>query len=304
MWTYSITENDIKLRDLEFDSGKGGEPVQIIQLTDLHLSWVSEEDKLDPVIASSYEHRVWSKDGRFWEKVKKCLDFAESYDLTVVTGDIFDYYTEETARRTRELIFDRYKNLIACVGNHEPARKMQGLIDEVEPIEVRVKCLEDKWCNDIYYCSRIVGEKVMAIALDNSTMNRFHDCQIEPLRKDIELARERGYIVFIFCHDPMSTGNKKYERLDTLDRGDCYNRNFYNNAVQINALSEGASGEVYRMITSNADVIKGFFCGHYHSDFYTEIDATTPDGEKTVIPQYVMKGTVYEKGNALRITVK
>ena len=92
--TNSVTDNEIKVRDLTFDSGKGGSPVVIVQLTDLHLSWVSEEDKKDPIIASSYENRVWSKDGRFWEKVKKCLDFAESADLTVVTGDIYDYYTE------------------------------------------------------------------------------------------------------------------------------------------------------------------------------------------------------------------
>ena len=303
MWTNSVTDNEIKVRDVVIDSGKGGEPVKIVQLTDLHLSWVSEEDKLDPVIASSYEHRAWSKDGRFWEKVKRCLDFAENYDLTVVTGDIFDFYTEETARRTKELVFDQYK-LIASLGNHEPARKMQGLVEETESLEARVKRLEDKWCNDIYYCSRVVGDKVLAIAIDNSSMSRFHDCQIEPLRRDLELAREKGYVVLMFYHDPMSTGNPKYASLDTLDRGDCYNRNFYNSPIQINADSEGASGEIYRMITSSADVIKGLFCGHYHSDFYTEIDATTSTGEKTVIPQYVLKGTVYDKGNALRITVK
>ena len=299
-----MTDNEIKVRDVAFDSGKGGSPVVIVQLTDLHLSWVSEEDKKDPIIASSYENRVWSKDGRFWEKVKKCLDFAESADLTVVTGDIYDYYTEETVRRTRELVFDRYEKLIACIGNHEPARKMQGLLPEVEPLEDRVKRLEDKWCNDIYYCSRVVGEKVLIIAMDNSSMSRFHDCQIEPLRADLERAREKGYVVLIFCHDPMSTGNPKYAALDTLDRGDCFNRNFYNSNIQINAESEGASGEVYRMITSSADVVGGLFCGHYHSDFYTEVEATTPTGEKTVIPQYVLKGTIYDKGNAIRITVK
>ena len=303
MWTNSVTDNDIKVRDLEFDSGKGGEPVKIVQLTDLHLSWVSEEDKKDPIIASSYEYRVWTKDGRFWEKVKKCLDFAADYDLTVVTGDIFDFFTEETARKTKELVFDKY-NLIACLGNHEPAKKMQGLVPENQPVEERVKLLEGKWCNDLYYCSRVLGEKLMVIAIDNSSMSRFHEWQIEPLRADLQRARENGYIVLMFYHDPMSTGNKKFEKVDTLDRGDAACRNFYESAVQINANSEGASGEIYRMITSSADVIKGLFCGHYHSDFYTEIDATTPAGEKTVIPQYVLKGAVYDKGNALRITVK
>ena len=56
-------------------------------------------------------------------------------------------------------------------------------------------------------------------------------------------------------------------------------------------------------MTHNADVIRGIFCGHWHSDFYTEILAETPDGKKTVIPQYVLTGNMYDKGHALIITV-
>ena len=304
MWTKSVTDNEIKVRDVVIDTDKGGEPVELIQITDLHLSWVSEEDRKDPVIASSYEFRRWGKDGAFWPRAEKCLDFAKDADAIVITGDIYDYLTDETVKKTRELLFDKYDNLIACIGNHEPAKKMQGEVEETMPLEDRIKYLETRWCNDIYYCSRVFGEKVMVIALDNSSASRFWDRQIEPLRSDLAKAREKGYAVLLFYHDPMSTGDERYIKVDTLDRGDATCRNFYNSNVQISASSEGASGEIYRMIISNGDIIKGAFCGHYHSDFYTEIAARTADGAPTVIPQYVLKGVVYDKGNVLRITVR
>ena len=58
------------------------------------------------------------------------------------------------------------------------------------------------------------------------------------------------------------------------------------------------------MIANNADVIKGIFAGHYHSDYMTKIAAKTPSGEDTFIPQYVLTGNPYDGGHVLKITVK
>ena len=82
------------------------------------------------------------------------------------------------------------------------------------------------------------------------------------------------------------------------------NAYFYSDRSLVSGKSEGASGEIYDLIVNNGDIIKGCFAGHLHSDFYTEIDAVAADGTYTAIPQYVLKGTIYDEGNALRITVK
>lgn len=62
--------------------------------------------------------------------------------------------------------------------------------------------------------------------------------------------------------------------------------------------------QVYDIITNNADVIKGIFCGHVHNDHYVEVKAKTSDGQDAVIPQYVLTAAFYDKGHVLKITVK
>ena len=70
-----------------------------------------------------------------------------------------------------------------------------------------------------------------------------------------------------------------------------------------------ATEKVYSLITENADVIKGYFCGHRHSAFYTEIKASYKDEKgihDAVIPQWVEPGNPYlnHAGIVTRIIVK
>ena len=51
--------------------------------------------------------------------------------------------------------------------------------------------------------------------------------------------------------------------------------------------SNAATKAVYGLIVNNADVIKGVFTGHVHSDIRLNIVARTPDGTDTSIPQYI-----------------
>ena len=62
-----------------------------------------------------------------------------------------------------------------------------------------------------------------------------------------------------------------------------------------------ATRRVYRLIRENGDVIRGVFCGHWHSAYYAEIDA----GQYR-IPQYELEGNPYngQAGHVLRILVK
>lgn len=74
--------------------------------------------------------------------------------------------------------------------------------------------------------------------------------------------------------------------------------------------ADEATMKVYKLITENADVVKGIFCGDYHNAHYTEILASyvDVDGKKqdTVIPQYVTEALVYDEyvGHVLEITVE
>ena len=322
MWTTGI-ENGIKVRDVVIETGKGGEDIEIVQLTDLHIVWMNETDNADSTLAQTYEQRKWAHvydESRtdHLDLTRRCLEQFKGADKIVITGDIYDFLTGETAVQASEQIFSAYDNVIACLGNHEIARKMGDEHDyskeewqtvAVERISSFDKCWNTRVAYDgdqsIYYSSEVLGDKVMLIQMDNATTCAFWDCQIQPFKADLALAREKGYAVLLFYHIPIATGNPKYIYTETLDRGDVAHKNFYNSySDTVSSHSTGASKEMYELIVGNGDIIKGAFCGHLHSDFYMEIDATTADGAHTVIPQYVLKGTIYDKGNALRITVK
>ena len=79
---------------------------------------------------------------------------------------------------------------------------------------------------------------------------------------------------------------------------------FYNGNGVVKASTNEDTGQVYRLITSYGDVIKGIFTGHMHSDYYTEVQATDAGGIETYIPQYVLTGNFYDKGHVLKITVQ
>ena len=104
MWRYR-QEKGIVVRDLVIETGKGGEDITVVQLTDLHLSWVTENDLADPIISKTYESRTWTKDGRFWNNAKKCLEWAKDYDQIVLTGDVYDYLSEGTVIKVKDYIF-------------------------------------------------------------------------------------------------------------------------------------------------------------------------------------------------------
>ncbi len=311
MWTTSTLDNGIKVRDITVDTGKGGDALTVVQLTDIHIVWMNESDYADPVLAKTYQKRTWAWD--YEDKTDhldiflKCINTFHDADQIVVTGDIYDFFTDETVVRVRD-IFNSYDNVMASLGNHEVVKMMGeelGNGDWTAIVDKRLKRIDGNWVNDIYYSSKVLDEKVMLIQMDNGTIGEFRDCQIPLFKSDLAKARENGYSVLLFYHFPISTGNPKYKYVETLDRGDVAHKNFYDSyADTIWSGSEGASGEIYNLIVSNGDIIKGAFCGHLHSDFYMEIDATSEDGRYTVIPQYVLKGTSYNKGHVLRITVK
>lgn len=308
MWTES-TEEDILVRDITIDNGDDTvDDITVIQLTDLHLVYANEEDFADdPTLKAKYNERIgyW---GKAETNTKKVLTWAKDADQIVLTGDIYDFLTSEVVTQANSFIFSAYNNIMVCLGNHDA---VTGGALKDKTVEER---MNGNWYvpaeeeGDMFYSSKIIDGKVMLIQMDNGTSTAFAEAQYTKLSGDLATARDAGYTVFLFYHVPLATGNPEDIAVQALRHGNGTEsvNNFYNIKAGdlVGHESEGWSGKVYDLIVSNGDVIKGAFCGHLHSDFYTELQATTADGMYTVIPQYVLRGNSYENGHALRITVK
>lgn len=315
IWKYKTEANELTVREVTIKTQKGGAPLEIVQLTDLHFNYCTEEDLKDPVLKSTYENRKWlkidyanNKRGSL-DNTLKCLEYAKNADQIVVTGDILDYLSQGTLELTKKHLFDAYPGIMACLGNHDAVRQMQGTVAENTTLEERMAILKENWIHDVDYYSKVMDERVMLIQMNNASdpsqkFGCFWDHQVDLLKNDLALAREKGYTVLLFYHIPLATGNPADYNAAASMVGDPNGsvRNLYTNGV--GKLSGGASREVYDLITNNADIIGGAFCGHTHNDFYTEIKAKNADGTDAVIPQYILMGVPYGKGHVLKITVE
>ena len=131
----------------------------------------------------------------------------------------------------------------------------------------------------------------MVVVMDNNYAS-FHDCQIEPLRADLALSRQKGYAVLLFMHEPICTGKDTDRAVGAIHVYDGDTRNFYDGLAGSDPA--GATGTVYRMITENADLIRGIYVGHLHSAYYTEVAGSYTDAagkrHEIAIPQFVLEG--------------
>ena len=320
MWTFSTDEKTgIVVRDVSISTDKGGDAVTVIQLTDVHLNYCNDADLKNPTLKSTWENRRWLKitrengehGSRALNNLKSCLEFidAVSPSQLIVTGDVLDYLSEGAFELAKEYIFTPYPDALACIGNHEIPQRMQGEVGETLSLDERMDILKSQWPCDISYVSRLLDGKVMLIVMDNASaggFGAFTEEQVKKLESDVATARENGYTVLLFYHIPLATENPAYAQAQAEphvkgDKGTAV-WNFETRGIHSDS-SDPATKRAYELITSSADVIKAAFCGHKHNDFYTELNATDINGANAVIPQYILIGTPYGTGNALRITV-
>ena len=306
-WIYKLKTSGLMIREVEIDTGSSKEPVEIVQVSDLHFNYLNDRDfeEANPSILATYAGRKWLANAASVPNAIRTLEYASTADQIVVTGDVLDYMSWGAIELMWEHIFKPYPEAIVTLGNHEATRRCQDKPATPDPttLESRMEILQENWAHDIYYYSKILDERVMVIQMDDGAAGSFWESQIEPLKKDLELAREKGYTVLLFFHIPLCTGNPDDTAVYAIRGNDGNVYDFYNNYIG-NAGTTGASKQVYDIIVNSADVIKGIFTGHKHGDYYTEILAKTKDGEDAIIPQYVLTGNPYDRGHALRITVK
>ena len=304
-----LASNGLLIRDVVLNAGIG-EEVMIGHLSDIHYNYCNlrDFDEEDPVLMSTLEHRHWLAGGASVPKARRCLEFLDDADQIIINGDTLDYLSHGTMELMQREIWDKYPDIIATVGGHEFVRKMQGILPETAPWEERVSMVEKFWPHDIYYTAKLVKSKVLVIGLCND-LARFTQKQYTKLAADIALARQNGWIILLFAHEPVCTHDPVHKVVtaeDAMQVGDPsgFPDNYCDGGHAGGQHSDEATMAVYHLITGNADVIKGFFAGHLHSDLYLEIAAQLPDGAPAVIPQYIRTATAYRDGHLMRILVR
>lgn len=304
-----LADNGLHIRDVVIHAGTGRE-IRIGHLCDIHYNYCNHRDfdEADPVLMSTLANRRWLAGGASVPIARKCLEFLNDADQIVLNGDTLDYLSYGAMELMQREIWDKYPGIIATVGGHELARKMQGTVPETLSREELLAIVERFWKHDIYYVSKLIKEKVLVAGLCND-LARFNEEQYQKLCADITLAREKGYIMLLFAHEPIATHDPAHKNItaeDAIQVGDisAFPDNYCDGNLAGGSNSDAATMAVYQLIVSSADVIKGFFAGHVHSHMYLEIAAKLPDGSDTVIPQYIHTAAAYQGGHLMRIAVR
>lgn len=324
-WVYQEEEGGLMIREVKIDGYGMAEPVEIVQITDIHINKVltaaeGEYEKALWTASSSGGNRTWLANGVSMQYALNSLAYADEADQIVLTGDIYDYISKGAIGLVYENIWSRYygtDKLMAVLGNHDAVQIMGKATSEEFTLEERMNILmaDNNWGEynaktvsggdaSIFYSSKLLG-KAMLIQIDNGSQGDaseigFREEQVELLRADLEYARANGCAVLLFYHVPLATGDitqatvKSHLRQDTTDR-------FYGKADMVGTVSAlktftDCSSEIYSLITDNADIIEGAFCGHIHEDYYTEIIGTGENGGGHVVPQHILTCNAYVKG--------
>ena len=301
------TDSGIYFRIHRIKTGKGGAVVEIDQITDVHFNYCNENDLQNEELVDTLQYRKWLAGAASVKGIRNALTMAKYADQIVVTGDTLDYLSEGAMELTQREIWDPFPEALICLGGHELTREMQTGKPDREPLEARLAVLEAFWKHDMYYASRVLGDKALVCAMDNSR-GRYKPCVAEKLRKDIGMAREKGLVVLLFQHEPIDTGKPEDEACPTLWECDGKVYNFRRCIGSPLRETDEATAEVLSLIRENGDIIRGIYCGHLHSAYYTEIPAGyTENGIRYTanIPQYVLEGNPYngQSGHVLRILV-
>ena len=298
------------VREITLNSLLGGDAVDVFQMSDVHFNYCNQQDmeENNPTVMSTLKNRTQNANGSNLALTEKCIGYGANADQMVFTGDIMDYLSYGNLELLQNSIWNKYPNALVTLGNHDSARAV-GLPTDVKDettVESRYEILQKNWKHNIYYTSKVIKNKVMIIQMDNG-MFKFWDNQVEQLKNDIKTAKENNYTVLLFVHVPLATGNEADLNKKAFYIGDPVSAtdNFYSGAYTVVGYnSTGATKEVYDIITNNADIIKGVFCGHEHCDYYTEISAKTSAGQSAYIPQFTMSASFLDGGAITKITVK
>ncbi len=296
---YQLADTKQVICEIVVESKKGGEPVDVAVMADTHIHVVSEKDADDEEVQLSSKCRgMIFRHPSCFKALENATKAAEQCDFTVIAGDVLDYLTYGSLDYAKELFFDRLPNLICTIAVHDVSKNNMTNLPDKLPYEQRLDILREYWPHDVHYTSKIIGDKAVLVGLDNDSNAHYHEEQIEQLKADIEKARKENNIMFIFQHTAISTGKEEDKEapnffVNRFETSNVFDRRLIGNPQYTNETDK----KMLDIITSNSDVIKGIFCGHFHDGNYTQLPAYYID-EKGVkhdqpIDQYIVSSTPY-----------
>ena len=100
-------DTGVYFRNFTCDSGRGGEPVEILQITDMHFNLCDAEDLRDPELALTQKRRKWNAGRRVGDICGEGDGFYRSISIRQLSpGDTMDYLSHGAAAMLREYIWD------------------------------------------------------------------------------------------------------------------------------------------------------------------------------------------------------
>ncbi len=283
------------------------EKIEIGHITDVHINYCLNETLEESEVNYTKKCRTWLANGESLNALDKAMDVCEHCDQTVITGDILDYLSNGAIGLVKKHIFERNPEIICTLGGHDITKQVQTKRTNLMSIEQRFDILREIWIHDIFYYSKIIKNEIIVVGLNNC-LGKYYSMQIDNLKSDIKKARKENKYIMIFQHEPIST-----QKVEDKNKPPDYAaspstsmiRNFYDGCMASPNCKDSATKEIYNLIINNADIIKGVFCGHYHSFFYTEIKPNKKNNPIETIPQIVSMGNPYlgNSGVVTRIIV-
>ncbi len=295
------------------DLGLGEYGCQITVMGDTHFNNSNAEDDLDEETVYTKFKRTWGNNGKHIDRTRLSLQAAAFSDQIVLVGDIIDYLTKAAMADTKKYIIDAYPDALLTVGWHDITKQMQTRRPNLLTDDERLDILQEIWPNDIHYCTKDINAKITAVCMGHAHCRYTKDFS-DKLAADIERARAEGRYILVFQHEPLATGLEKDKQApvcyDRLSENPVTSINLYDGDKRICSIDDTIEYDwkIFKLLTENADVVKGIFVGHEHVQCYTEIPASyMKDGKKieTVIPQHIAACTAYHpNGFYMRIIVK
>ena len=296
---YQLADTKQVICELTIESKKGGEPVDVAIMADTHIHVVSEKDDNDEEVQLSSKCRgMIFRHPSCFKALENATKSAEYCDFTVVAGDVIDYLTYGALDYAKELLFDRLPNLICTLAIHDVSKNNMTNLPDKLAYEERINILKPYWPNDVRYASAIVGDRAVLVGLDNDTTEHYFEDQVEKLQAEIIKARKDNNIIFIFQHTAIATGKEEDKEapnffVNRFETSNVYDRRLIGNPNCTNETDK----KMIDLITSNSDVIKGIFCGHFHDGNHTQLPAYYIDEQGVKhdqpIDQYMVSSTPY-----------
>lgn len=310
-WIYRSKKSGIFIHEIPVESvTPGREAVNIAAIADIHINATNQQDLSNEEVMHTKECRHWNADGASVKALDKAMAYAGRWDQTVLLGDTLDYLSYGSMELMERHVWRVDPGCLAALGGHDVTRQMETGLKDQTPLGERQAVLAGFWRHNIFYTSRLLKNHVMVIQLDNGC-GCYWDCQVPQLSQDLKLAREYGYTVLIFQHEPVCTQHEEDAQKRAYYVWDICRerRNFYDEVIGYGLTEENATKRVYDLITQNADIVRGLFCGHYHTSFYTEVAGSYRDEagilHQRSIPQHLLECNAYENyaGHVMKISV-